>query len=492
MSEYDIYSDIAKRTGGDVYIGVVGPVRTGKSTFIKRFMDELVIPNITDEHKKERATDELPQSAGGKTIMTTEPKFVPNEAVDIELGENAHMKVRMIDCVGYMVSSANGYLEDGTPRMVQTPWYDHQIPFTQAAEIGTKKVICDHCTIGLVVTSDGSITDIERGDYEEPEQRVIDELKQIGKPFTILLNSKNPFSDEAQALKEELEKKYGVAVCAVNCAKLSKNDIHKIIQTVLFEFPVSEIKLNVPLWLEGLDENHPLKQSLYDSLLPAAAEISTVKDANLLNNRLCDCDFIKDIKTEEMDLGSGYITLNLSTPDDLFYNILGELSGLKIGGEEDLIQTICDLSKVKTEYDKISYALDEVKRTGYGIVSPGVDELVLEEPEIVKQGSRYGVKLKASAPSIHMIRADISTEVSPVVGSEKQSEELVSYLMSGFDTDPKKIWESNIFGKSLHELVNAGLHNKLSRMPDDARQKLQETLQKIINEGSGGLICIIL
>lgn len=492
MNEYDIYSDIAKRTDGDVYIGVVGPVRTGKSTFIKRFMDELVIPNISDEHKKERAIDELPQSAGGKTIMTTEPKFVPNEAVDINIGENAHMKVRMIDCVGYMVSGAHGYMENDLPRMVQTPWYEQQIPFTEAAEIGTKKVICDHCSIGLVITSDGTITDIERNEYEEAEKRVIDELKRIGKPFTLLLNSRKPYSEETTALKSELEKKYAVSVTAVNCAELSRSDINKIIQTVLFEFPINEINISVPRWLEGLNETHPLKSSLYSAVLPALDNISTVKDAASLTDRLTQFDFVENINIGDMDLGSGCINLNLHTPDNLFYNTVGELSGLKIDGEEEMIQTICDLAKIKSEYDKISYALDEVKRTGYGIVSPGIDELVLEEPEIVKQGSRYGVKLKASAPSIHMIRADISTQISPVVGSEKQSEELVSYLMSGFDSDPKKIWESNIFGKSLYELVNAGLHNKLSRMPDDARQKLQETLQKIINEGSGGLICIIL
>lgn len=492
MSEYNIYSDIAKRTGGDVYIGVVGPVRTGKSTFIKRFMDALVIPNITDEHKKERAIDELPQSAAGKTIMTTEPKFVPNEAVDIDIGESAHMKVRMIDCVGYMVDGATGYMEDGTPRMVQTPWFEHQIPFTQAAELGTKKVICDHCTIGLVVTSDGSITDIDRESYVEPERRVIDELKQIGKPFTLLLNSRNPAGEEAQKLKRELEEKYDVSVTAVDCAALTARDINEIIKTILFEFPISEIKISVPRWLEGLSDEHELKKDVYNALIPLTDGISGVKDARKICSGLREYDFVKDAKIENMDLGNGSVNIELNTPEDLFYNILGELSGLKIGGEEELIETICSLSKVKSEYDKISYALDEVRRTGYGIVSPGVDELVLEEPEIVKQGSRYGVKLKASAPSIHMIRADIETEVSPVVGSEKQSEELVSYLMSEFDTDPKKIWESNIFGKSLHELVNAGLHNKLVRMPEDARQKLQETLQKIINEGSGGLICIIL
>ncbi len=492
MNEYNVYADISKRTGGDVYIGVVGPVRTGKSTFIKRFMDTLVIPNIDDEYKKERAIDELPQSAAGKTIMTTEPKFVPNEAVDIDIGENAHMKVRMIDCVGYMVSGASGHLEDGTPRMVQTPWYEQQIPFAKAAEIGTKKVICDHCTIGLVVTSDGSITDIERGDYVEPEERVIRELKEIGKPFALLLNSREPDGERAQMLKKELEDKYGIGVMAVNCAMLSRADINEIIKAVLFEFPISEIKISTPRWLEGLGEEHWLREGIYNSVLPYINDISNVKGIDELRKKIAEYEYIKDIKIEEMDLGSGVVELELITLDDLFYNVLGELSGLKISGEEALIDTICDLSKVKQEYDKISYALEEVRQTGYGIVSPSIDELILDEPEIVKQGSRYGVKLKASAPSIHMIRANITTEVSPIIGSEKQSEDLVASLLSDFDTEPKKIWESNIFGRSLHELVNDGLHNKLVRMPDDARQKLQETLQKIINEGSGGLICIIL
>lgn len=492
MNEYNVYADIAKRTNGDVYIGVVGPVRTGKSTFIKRFMDTLVIPNIEDEYKKERAVDELPQSAAGKTIMTTEPKFVPNEAVDIEVGESAHMKVRMIDCVGYMVDGASGHMEEGTPRMVQTPWYEEQIPFAQAAEIGTKKVICDHCTIGLVVTSDGSITDIERKDYVEAEERVIKELKEIGKPFALLLNSREPDGEVAQKLKSELEQKYGIGVMAVNCAMLGRTDINEIVRAVLYEFPISEIKINVPRWLEGLSEEHWLRNGMYSAIAPCIGNINNVKDAKGLCEKIAEYEYVKAVRLEEMDLGSGVVELNLITPEDLFYNILGELSGLKISGEEALIDTICDLSKVKQEYDKISYALEEVRQTGYGIVSPGIDELILDEPEIVKQGSRYGVKLKASAPSIHMIRANITTEVSPIIGSEKQSEDLVASLLSDFDTEPKKIWESNIFGRSLHELVNDGLHNKLVRMPDDARQKLQETLTKIINEGSGGLICIIL
>ncbi len=492
MTETDIYKDIATRTDGDIYIGVVGPVRTGKSTFIKRFMDELVIPNIDNEHKAQRARDELPQSAAGRTIMTTEPKFIPNEAVDITLDNNSHMHVRMIDCVGYIVNSAMGYMEDGEPRMVQTPWFDRQIPFNEAAEIGTKKVICDHSTIGLVVTTDGSITEIDRADYVDAETRVINELIRIGKPFMILINSTEPDGERAQALQAELGEKYGVGTMAVNCARLSARDIHDIIEGVLFEFPLREITVNSPRWIDGLSAEHPLKQSVYDAVMASSENAHTIRDAKKIVQALGEYDFVKSSDIESMNLGDGSVCVEFFAPDDLFYNVLGEMSGLEIPGEEALIRTVCELSEVKKNYDKIAYALHEVSEKGYGIVSPTIDELSLEEPQIVRQGNRFGVKLKASAPSIHMIRADIETEVSPIVGSEKQSEELVQYLLSEFDSDPKKIWDSNIFGKSLHELVNEGLHNKLVRMPDDARQKLQETLTRIINEGSGGLICIIL
>lgn len=492
MTGTDIYKDIATRTDGDIYIGVVGPVRTGKSTFIKRFMDALVIPNIDNEHKAQRARDELPQSAAGRTIMTTEPKFIPNEAVDITLDNNSHMHVRMIDCVGYIVDSAMGYMEDGEPRMVQTPWFDHQIPFNEAAELGTKKVICDHSTIGLVVTTDGSVTEIDRGDYIDAETRVINELIQIGKPFVILINSTNPQGERAQALQAELGEKYGVGTMAVNCAELSARDIHDIMESVLFEFPLREITINTPRWIDGLNMEHSLKQSVYDAIMSATENVHTIKDVKRVAETLGEYDFVKSSRIDTVNLGDGSVSIDFYAPDELFYNVLGELSGLQIAGEEALIRMICELSEVKKNYDKIAYALHEVSEKGYGIVSPTIDELRLEEPQIVRQGSRFGVKLKASAPSIHMIRADIETEVCPIVGSEKQSEELVQYLLSEFDSDPTKIWDSNIFGKSLHELVNEGLHNKLVHMPDDAQQKLQETLTRIINEGSGGLICIIL
>jgi len=492
MEGYNIYEDIAQRSQGDVYIGVVGPVRTGKSTFIKKFMDMLVIPNIENTYQAERARDELPQSAAGKTIMTTEPKFIPNEAVEIKLGDNAHIKVRMIDCVGYIVNGSLGYIEDDMPRMVTTPWYDHPISFNEAAEIGTKKVICDHSNIGLVVTTDGSITEIAREDYIPAETRVINELKELNKPFVVLLNSQHPNSEFTQNLRRELEEQHEVPVITVNCAELDSRDIYNIIESVLFEFPLKEIDINMPVWIEALDSEHWLRKNIYNSVIENIDGIDKIRHAKILAEKLGQCEFVKRSAVEGIDLGDGSVILELTPPDELFYKILGETSGFEIENEEKLISLLKELSEIKREYDKISFALHEVRNKGYGIVSPGIEELSLAEPEIVKQGGRFGVKLKASAPSIHMIRADIETEVSPVVGTEKQSEELVHYLLEEFETDPQKIWESNIFGKSLHELVNEGLHNKLSRMPDDARFKLQETLQRIINEGSGGLICIIL
>ena len=492
MTEYSIYQDIKERSGGDVYIGVVGPVRTGKSTFIKKFMDLLVIPNIENEYDAQRARDELPQSAMGKTIMTTEPKFVPNEAVSVTLSGNAKMKVRMIDCVGYIVEDSAGYMEDDEPRMVTTPWSDAPIPFHEAAEIGTKKVICDHSTIGLLVTTDGSIADIPRKSYEKAEERVVNELKKINKPFIMLLNSQNPYSEECRALKCELEEKYGVPVVAVSCAELTDSDIEEIIEQVLFEFPLSEVKIRMPGWVTQLDRGHWLSEKLTSAVLAEIKPLEKIRNVQDFCQRISDCDFVKTSLIDGVDLGSGKAVLDLQLPEELFYKILGEESGFEINGEEMLVKLIRDLAKTKREYDKISEALEQVKECGYGVVSPTTEELTLEEPKIVKQGGRYGVKLKASAPSIHMIRANIQAEVSPIVGTEKQSEELVHYLLDEFNSDPAKIWESNIFGKSLYELVNEGVNNKLAKMPDEARRKLATTLERIINEGSGGLICIIL
>lgn len=492
MEEYNIYNDIAERNRGDVYIGVVGPVRTGKSTFIKKFMDMLVIPNIEDSYQAERARDELPQSAAGRTIMTTEPKFIPNEAVTISLGDNAHMNVRMIDCVGYIVDSSLGYVEDGQPRMVRTPWFEHPIAFNEAAEIGTKKVITEHSTIGLVVTTDGSVTDIDRNDYISAESRVINELKAINKPFIVILNSADPTSPSALRVKAEIENQHGVPVAAVNCEELEADDIHDIIEKLLFEFPLKEININIPSWLEAVPSDHWLKNDIYSAVMDTIGNVSKIRDTRPLCDNLGTYDFISSSAIDGMDLGDGTVKITLTLPDELFYKVLGEQSGFEIRSEEELIKLMSELGKMKKEYDKVSCALREVREKGYGVVSPSTDELTLDEPKIVKQGGRFGVRLRASAPSIHMMRADIETVVSPIVGTEKQSEELVHYLLSEFETNPSKIWESNIFGKSLYELVNEGLHNKLSRMPDASRNKLRETLQRIINEGSGGLICIIL
>ncbi len=492
MSDYNVYRDIATRCDGNIYIGVIGPVRTGKSTFIKKFMDTLVIPNINNAFKRERAKDELPQSAAGKTIMTTEPKFIPNEAVEIELGDNAKFKVRMIDCVGYIVDSAMGHIENDAPRMVKTPWSDTEIPFIKAAEIGTKKVITDHSTIGIVVTTDGSIAGIDRQDYIDAENRVISELKEIGKPFVVLVNSVSPESQSAISAKNDIELRHGVSAMTVNCLELTATDINKILEGVLFEFPLKELEINLPDWVDALPYSHRLKKSVYADVLALSKEIKCIRDIRAFASKLKDNENIRDTDIFSISPGRGVASINTEFCEELFYKVLGENCGIEIDGKGTLIKLMSELSETKKKYDKIAYALKEVQETGYGIVSPSIDELSLEEPEIVKQGNRFGVRLRASAPSIHMIRADIETEVSPIVGTEKQSEELVHYLLKEFEVDPKSIWSTNIFGKSLHELVNEGLHNKLYRMPEDAQYKLQETLQRIINEGSGGLICIIL
>ena len=492
MENMGVYEDIKARTDGDIYVGVVGPVRTGKSTFIKNFMDLLVIPNIENSYKRERARDELPQSAAGRTIMTTEPKFVPNEAIEITIGDNLELKTRLVDCVGYLVNNALGYMEEDVPRMVKTPWSDEEIPFEEAAEIGTRKVIQEHSTIGILVTTDGSITEIPREDYVEAESRVVNELKELNKPFVIVLNTNNPSSDETRSLANELEEKYGVSVIPTDCTNLNNEDINNIFGKILYEFPIERININFPSWIDGLDNDNELRQELFKEIKDAFKDVSTIKTINESVARISKTDIIVKTTIDKVDLGTGTVTIEISLNNMLFYKVLTEMTGIQMNNEADLFATIDNLSKVKKEYDKVSMALQEVKQQGYGIVMPSMEELILDEPEIVKQGSRFGVKLKARAPSIHMIRADIETEVSPIVGSEKQSEELVNYLLSEFENDPTKIWESNIFGKNLHELVNEGLQNKLYRMPEDAQGKLQETLERIVNEGSGGLICIIL
>lgn len=492
MQERNIYSDIAKRTQGDIYIGVVGPVRTGKSTFIKRFMDALVLPNIESQSVRDRATDELPQSAAGRTIMTTEPKFIPENAVEISLQAEATFRVRLIDCVGYIVPSSLGYIEGESPRMVKTPWFEHEIPFNMAAEIGTQKVISEHSTIGLVITTDGSISEIPRSEYEEAEGRVISELKGLKKPFVVLLNSTNPESDEVKNMAASLTDKYGVPVMPVNCLEIGEEEIKEILTQVLFEFPVKEVSVGLPGWAMTLSRDHWLRSGLCSAVSEAAQNLRTLRDVKHLAEDICACEYVTDAKIAKMDLSCGAARIEAQIDGSLFYKILAEETGLDISGEQDLMSCMCELAAVRREYERLKGALDEVEATGYGIVMPSLDELSLEEPEIMRQGGRYGVRLRASAPSIHMMKANITTEVAPIVGSESQSEELVNYMLKEFEEDPTKIWESNIFGKSLHELVNEGLHNKLYRMPAAARMKLQETLEKVINEGCSGLICIIL
>ena len=487
-----IYKDISERTGGNIYTGVVGPVRSGKSTFITKLMNELVIPSISDENIKERATDELPQSAAGKTIMTTEPKFVPENAVNIVFQDNVSMNVRLIDCVGYIVPSAKGYIENEAPRMVQTPWFDEEVPFNMAAEVGTHKVITEHSTIGIVVTTDGSITDIPREEYEAAEERVIEELNSINKPFAVVLNCREPKSADAMAMAQRLSEKYGRKVIPVNCLDVTEADIAEILRSVLVQFPVREINIRIPKWLSVLGKEHWLKKEIFDRIREASRSIKSMDDIGNFAVCIGECDNISGCITDKVELGTGagYVTVNLA--GNLFYQILGETTGIQLRDEGDLMPCMIELAAIKKKYEKVKAALDEVQATGYGIVMPGLEELTLEEPEIVKQGGKYGIRLKASAPSVHMMLANINTEVSPIVGSEKQSEELVKYLLNEFQENPTKIWQSNIFGKSLHELVNEGLHNKLSRMPSDARGKLQEAIQRIINDGCNGLICLIL
>ncbi len=492
MQCQNIYKDIATRTGGDIYIGVVGPVRTGKSTFIKQFMENMVLPNITEEYKRERANDELPQSSSGRTIMTTEPKFIPEKGVTVNIENNASMNVRLVDCVGYIVPSALGYIENEQPRMVRTPWFEEPIPFNMAAEIGTQKVINEHSSIGLVVTTDGSISDIPREEYAEAEERIIEDIKKINKPFIVLLNCVSPESDEAKELAKSLSEKYNVPVIPISCIEMGEEDIKNILAKILFEFPIKEIAISFPKWINALPITHNLRSNLTEIIKNSASSISKISDVNRFENAINESENIEKISINSIDLGKGNANITIDVKKQLFYTVLCESTGVNISDEQELMQCIAELSEIKAKYQKIKNALDEVEATGYGIVMPDINELSLEEPEIVKQGGRYGVRLRASAPSIHLMKADITTEVSPIVGSEKQSEDLVMYLLSEFEENPEKIWDSNIFGKSLHELVNEGLHTKLARMPDDARMRIKETIERVINDGCNGLVCIIL
>ncbi|MGN1002630.1 MAG: stage IV sporulation protein A [Oscillospiraceae bacterium] len=492
MTETEIYRDIAERTGGNIYIGVVGPVRTGKSTFIKRFMETLVIPNIDNVYRKERARDELPQSGSGRTIMTAEPKFVPEEAVELTLADHVSCSVRLVDCVGYMVEGAAGNTEDGSERMVMTPWYDHEIPMTQAAEEGTYRVIAEHSSIGILVTTDGSICGIPRENYIRPEEHAVAELKKTGKPFIMLLNSAAPKSGEAVALAAALSEKYGAACLPVNCLELSESDVAGIIKTVLFEFPVSKFSVFMPQWMDALGQDCDLKKELFSAALSAVEGVERIGDVEKMLAALRECETVSEASLSELKLGSGNIRITLSVPQALYYKTISQESGFEIKDDRDLMLLLRSISGIKEEYDRVHQALEDVRSKGYGIVMPTAEEMRLEEPQIVRQGGRYGVRLKASAPSIHMIMANIETEVSPAIGGERASEEVMNFLLQGYDGDINRIWESNIFGKSLNDIAGEGLTSKIKAMPDDAQIKLQTTIQRIVNEGSGGLICILL
>ena len=488
----NIYEDIAKRTQGDIYIGVVGPVRTGKSTFIRKFMETLVLPNIENEFKKDRTRDEIPQSGSGKTIMTVEPKFVPADGVVIQLKDSVTLKVRMVDCVGYIVDGALGHEENGKQRLVSTPWSKDAMTFEEAAEIGTKKVIRDHSTIGVVVITDGSVTGIERSSYLDAEERVIDELKSMKKPFVVILNSLNPKDEKTQLLRSELEEKYDVPILPVNVEQMEEEDIENILETVLYDFPVNEIRINISKWVEGLEKSHWVKESIISTLKQYILNLQKIRDIDDIINGFESLEFLNGVIVKNVELGEGVVNIQLSTKQELFYDILEEKSGFRIEEDSQLLNLVTNLSKIKKEYDKIEVALNDAKNFGYGVVAPSLNELSLEEPEIIKQGKQYGVKLKANAPSLHIIKADISTEVSPIVGNQKQGEEMVKYLLNEFEQNPSEIWESNMFGKSLNDLVKEQLQSKLYTMPDEIRFKIQKTLQKIINEGSNNIITIIL
>ena len=490
--ENQIYHQISARTGGDIYIGVVGPVRTGKSTLIKRFMETMVLPGMENMYKRERARDELPQSGTGRTIMTAEPKFVPEEAAEITLPDGGTCRVRLVDCVGYLVDGALGSMEDDAPRMVSTPWQEEPMTLAEAAETGTHKVIGEHSTIGLVVTTDGTFTDIPRENYVPAEKRVIEELSALGKPFVVLVNSADPNGEAAQAVCEELRTQYGVEPVAVNCLTLDEDGIADILQRVLYEFPVCEIGFVLPRYIGSLPAQHPVQVSIYQCIRSVAAAGQKMRDLRAMCSKLAENEYISRAAVEHLALGSGEARLRIEIPESVFYGIVGEQTGIQIRDAADLIAMLDDFAGIKRQYERLRGALDQVYQTGYGIVMPSVEELTLEEPEIVRQGGRYGIRLHASAPSIHLMRANIKAEVSPIVGTEKQSEELIHYLLSEFEEQPEKIWDTNIFGKSLNELVREELSHKLSRMPDDARGKIRETLEKIINESAGGLICIIL
>ena len=484
-----IYEDIAQRTGGNIYIGVVGPVRTGKSTFIKRFMEKLVIPAIEDPYLKERARDELPQSGSGKTIMTSEPKFVPEEAVEICPDGEVHLRVRLIDSVGYMVDGAVGAQENGRQRMVTTPWYDHEIPMTEAAELGTRKVMEGHCSLGMVITTDGTVTEIPRKDYVEAEKKAISDMKATGKPFLVVVNSRDPEGESARQVGQALSEQFGVQPLITDCQSLDGGGINTILRALLASFPMTQLQVHLPRWMDALDGEDPVKAGLYDQLLNKAGEIQSLGQAASILEGIKDLESVQDFRMEKVDLATGLISCRVIFPQSMFYEILSGKSGVSVKNDAQLLELLTDLSQVKREYDKIADALSSARATGYGVVMPTAEEMKLETPEILRKGGAFGVRLKAGAPSIHMVRVDIDTEISPMVGDEKQSRELIEYLTG---EDPEKLWQSNIFGKSVYDLIQEGLTAKLVGMPQEVRGKFRGTLTRIVNEGAAGLICLIL
>ncbi|WP_392661056.1 stage IV sporulation protein A [Bacillus anthracis] len=492
MEKVDIFKDIAERTGGDIYFGVVGAVRTGKSTFIKKFMELVVIPNIENESDRQRAQDELPQSAAGRTIMTTEPKFVPNQAVSIEVDEGLEVNIRLVDCVGYTVPGAKGYEDENGPRMINTPWYEEPIPFHEAAEIGTRKVIQEHSTIGVVITTDGTIGEIPRRDYIEAEERVVNELKEVGKPFIMIINTVQPYHPDTEQLRQSLSEEYDIPVIAMSVESLRETDVYNVLREALFEFPVLEVNVNLPSWVMVLNEGHWLRQSYQEAVQETVKDIKRLRDVDRVVWQFSQYEFIDRASLAGIDMGQGVAEIDLYAPDELYDQILKEVVGVEIRGKDHLLKLMLDLSHAKIEYDQVADALRMVKQTGYGVAAPALADMSLDEPEIIRHGSRFGVKLKAVAPSIHMIKVDVESTFEPIIGTEKQSEELVRYLMQDFEDDPLSIWNSDIFGRSLSSIVRGGIQAKLSLMPENARYKLKETLERIINEGSGGLIAIIL
>lgn len=490
MESFQLYKDMKARTNGEIYIGVVGPVRTGKSTFIKRFMDLLVLPNMADEHAKERTKDELPQSASGTTIMTTEPKFVPKEAAEIRLAEDVDVKVRLIDCVGFMVEGASGHTENDAERQVKTPWFEYEIPFTKAASIGTQKVIHDHSTIGIVVTTDGSIGNLPRENYVAAEEKTIQELRSIGKPFVMLLNCKKPYTEEAKLLKEELEEKYQTSVLCVNCEQMKEEDVHNIMRQVLFEFPISEVEFFIPKWVEMLSREHAIKQDLLRTVRELMTGLKDIRSAASGTPKV-DSEYIEKVQIDKIEMDSGKVRIQIRFDQKFYYEVLSELIGTKIQGEYELVSVMKELAAMKTEYTQIKDAFADVKMKGYGVVSPKREEIRLESPVIIKQGNKFGVKIRSEAPSIHMIRANIETEIAPIVGSEQQAQDLVNYIKAESETEDG-VWSTNIFGKSVEELVMDGMRGKMSMINDESQLKLQDTMQKIVNESTGGLVCIII